>query len=335
MVGLCRRDRHGPVTELQSTDPAELLRAEAAAISAAAHRLDRRSFEDAVDLLVGCRGKIILVGAGTSGVIARKLVATLTSTGCPATFLHPNDALHGGLGAVQAGDVVVMISNSGETSELLGLLPYLRHRELPIVSILGRLDSSLAHASSVVLDAGADQEICPYNLAPTCSTTVALALGDALAVTVYHRRGLTPEQFALNHPSGALGRRLTLRVEDVMNEACAPVASDAEWLDVVDAISEGGVGAVAVVDGGVLTGIVTDGDVRRAVGTSDVDRLRSLTARELMTSDPVTVRLDVLAVEALHMMEDRKSQISVLPVVDALQKYLGMVRLHDLVRGGV
>lgn len=313
--------------------PADLLRAEAAAISAAADRLDLKSFADAVDLLVGCEGKIILVGAGTSGVIARKLAATLTSTGCPAMFLHPNDALHGDLGAVQTGDIVVMISNSGETSELLGLLPYLRHRHVAIVSILGRPDSSLGRSSAVMLDAGADEEICPYNLAPTCSTTVALALGDALAVTVYHRRGLTPEQFALNHPSGALGRRLTLRVDDVMHDSCAPVTVAATWLDVVSAISEGGMGAVAVVDAGLVAGIVTDGDLRRAVGAER--ELGHLTAGDVMTKDPITVGPDVLAVEALHLMEDRRSQISVIPVVGAEREYLGMVRLHDLVRGGV
>jgi arabinose-5-phosphate isomerase len=321
----------------KARDPRSLLEAEANAVLAAAARLDVEEFGRAVSLLESCDGKVVLVGAGTSGLIARKVAATLTSTGTPAFFLHPNDALHGGLGAVLGDDVVVLVSNSGETAELLGLLPYLRHREVPIIALVGRMASALAEAADVALDAGAAEEICPFNLAPTSSTAVALALGDALAVSLYDRRGLTPEQFALNHPSGALGRRLTLRVSDVMraDEGRLSVSPDAPWIDVLTTITDGGVGAVAVVDDhDRLAGIVTDGDVRRALQRVELHVLAGAVAKDVMTSEPTSVAPDVLVYAALQRMEDRPSQISVMPVVDG-ERYLGMVRLHDLVRAGV
>lgn len=314
-----------------------LMRAEGEALLAAADRIDEEAFSSAVDLVAHCQGKVITVGAGTSGIIARKIAATMTSTGMPALFLHPNDALHGALGAVSGDDVVVMISNSGETAELLGLLPYLRNRAVPVIGILGRTTSTLARAAEVVLDAGTDREICPFNLAPTSSTTVALALGDALAVALYERRGLTPEQFALNHPSGTLGRRLTLRVADVMHGGgeLAAVGPDDPWERVLEHITGGGLGAVVVLDSSrSLLGIVTDGDVRRAVQRRGERGLAGLTASDLMTHDPVAVDHDVLVYDALQQMEDRPSQISVLPVVDG-GACVGLVRVHDLVRAGV
>lgn len=316
--------------------PHELLRAEANAIVAAADRLDEGVFDAAMDLLRSCTGKVVVTGAGTSGVIARKIAATLTSTGVPSFFLHPNDALHGGLGAVLSDDVVLFVSNSGETAELIGLLPYLRHRHVPIVGIVGDPDSTLASAADVALDAQAEAEICPFNIAPTSSSTVALAMGDALAVSLYAHRGLTVEQFALNHPSGALGRRLTLRVSDVMREGIRlpRVSEGTSWIDVLTAITDGGMGAVAVLDdGSALRGIVTDGDVRRALQRKGVEELESSTAADLMTRHPEHVAPDVLVYVALQQMEDRPSQISALPVV-ADGRCVGMVRLHDLVRAG-
>lgn len=317
---------------------ADLLRIEAQALLGAADRLDGEAFQRAVDVLAGCGGKAILTGAGTSGIIARKIAATLTSTGTPAAFLHPSDALHGGLGAVSAHDVVVAISNSGETGEILALLPYLRNREVPLIAIVGNLHSTLAGASTVVLDATAEREVCPFNLAPTSSTTVALALGDALAVTLLQVKGLTPEAFALNHPSGRLGRRLTLRVRDLMHggDRRPAVGPDASWLEVVAAISDGGLGAVAVTSAGDrLLGIVTDGDLRRALQRTDPADLGAMTAAGIMTSSPVTVPPEVLAYDALQRMEDRPSQISVLPVVDDDGRCVGLVRVHDIVRAGV
>lgn len=316
---------------------ARLLRAEAEALLAAADRLDEEVFESAVDLVAGCKGKVITVGAGTSGIIARKIAATMTSTGMPAVFLHPNDALHGALGAVSGDDVVVVISNSGETAELLGLLPYLRHRAVPVIGILGRTASALARAADIVLDAGAEREICPFNLAPTSSTTTALAIGDALAVAVYEQRGLTPEQFALNHPSGALGRRLTLRVSDVMHtgDGLPAVGPDSRWTDVLACLTDGGLGAVVVLgEARELLGIITDGDVRRTVQRAGDSALSNLVATDLMTRRPTVVAHDVLVYDALQQMEDRPSQISVLPVVSG-DVCVGVVRVHDLVRAGV
>lgn len=319
-------------------DPRELLRAEARAVVAAADRLDLDAFTTAVDLLRACAGKVVLVGAGTSGLIARKIAATLTSTGTPSFFLHPNDALHGGLGAVLSDDLVVLVSNSGETAELVGLLPYLRHRGVPIIAIVGRVGSTLGSAAVVAVDAGAEHEICPFNLAPTSSTAVALAIGDVLAVSLYEHRGLTPETFALNHPSGALGRRLTLTVADIMRTAddgLPRVAPDAPWIDVLTAITSGGMGATTVLEeGDRLVGLITDGDVRRALQRIELGALASKTAGDIMTREPSSVGPDVLVYVALQEMEDRPSQISVMPVVDG-DRCVGMVRLHDLVRAGV
>ena len=317
---------------------AELLRIEAQALLEAADRLDPERYRRAVDLLSACTGKAILTGAGTSGIIARKLAATLTSTGTPAIFLHPSDALHGGLGAVTGEDVVIAISNSGETGEVLALLPYLRNRDVGLIAIVGNLDSNLARAADVALDATAEKEACPFNLAPTASTTLALAVGDALAVMVLEVKGLTPEAFAVNHPSGRLGRRLTLRVADLMHGAdrTPGVDPDATWLDVVTAISQGGLGAVAVLRAdGSLAGVVTDGDVRRMLQRVPTDGLREVVASTMMTADPVSVGPTLLAYDALQRMEDRPSQISVLAVVDDAGAYVGLIRVHDIIRAGV
>ena len=316
--------------------PERVLRREAQGLLEAAERIDYGEFTKAVELVADCRGKIVVTGAGTSGIVARKIAATLTSTGTPATFLHPSDALHGGLGFVSEADVVVAISNSGETEEILALLPYLRSRNTPLVSILGTLKSRLADASTAVLDGWVEFEACPLGLAPTASSTLALALGDALAVEALVRRGLTADGFARNHPSGRLGRRLTLRVGDLMFGPCTQtVAKSTGLLDTLQAISDGGVGAVAVCDGeGFLTGIVTDGDIRRALQRNPAD-ITEGTAGELMTADPVTTTTDALAYEALTIMEDRPSQISVLPVVNDEGRFVGMLRLHDVVRAGL
>lgn len=319
-------------------EPAELLRLEGDALLKAAERLDRVAFERAITLVEHCTGKVILTGAGTSGIIARKVAATLTSTGTPSLFLHPSDALHGGLGAVSGDDVLVAVSNSGETGEVLALLPYLRNRGVPVIAVVGNLDSTLSRQAAVILDAGAEREICPLNLAPTSTTTVAVALGDALAITLLQRRGLTAEAFALNHPSGRLGRRLTLRVADLMHggDRLPAIPPSATWIEMVSAITEGGLGAVVVLDAErQLLGIVTDGDVRRAVQKLSLKQLAGATAEAIMTSRPTTVASDVLAYDALQVMEDRSSQISVLPVVAGDGTCVGLLRVHDIVRAGV
>ena len=319
------------------TNFSELLSHEAAAIECAARRIKSPDVERAVKLLVDCRGKVIVTGIGKSGFIARKIAATMTSTGTRAVFLHPSDALHGDLGIVDLADVVVVLSNSGETDEMLVMLPYLKHRAVPLIAIVGNINSTVAKNSDVVLDASVDKETCPFNLAPTASTTVALAIGDALALTVMQVKQLTPEDFALNHPAGRLGKRLTLRVGDLMRPAeTVAVSPSASWLEVVSAITRGALGAVNVVnEGGRLAGIITDGDLRRAIQKCKPAELEGLRAELFMTSKPVTVKPTELAYTALQLMENRPSQISVLPVVDDDHRSVGLLRLHDLVRSGL
>ena len=316
----------------------DYLRLESQAIAQTAARLDHEQVERVIGLLAACKGKVVLIGIGKSGIIAQKIAATLTSTGTSAIFLSPAEALHGGLGLVSADDVVMVLSNSGETDEVIELLPYLKHRRAPLIALAGNSNSTLARNADAVLDASVDQEACPLNLVPTTSTTVALALGDALALTLMRVKGLTPEDFAINHPAGRLGKRLTLTVADLMHAGPEnpTVPEGAEWLEVVRAISSGGLGAVNVVDGqGRLAGLITDGDLRRAIERRDHASLENLRCDEFMTRSPTAVTPELLAFEALQLMENRPSQISVLPVVDRAGLCLGLIRLHDIVRSGL
>src|SRR5262245_58549182 len=323
------------------SDVQDLLRMESEAIAQTATRLDPAQVERVVGLLATCRGKVVIVGVGKSGIIAQKIAATMTSAGTAALYLHPSDALHGGLGIVQPDDVVIVLSNSGETSEIVEMLPYLNHRQVvivAIVAIVGNLGSSLARRANVVLDASVDHEACPLNLAPTTSTTVALAIGDALAMTLMKVKGLTSKDFAVNHPAGRLGKRLTLRVADLMHhsEENPTIAAGSSWIEVVREISKGGLGAVCVVDeAGRLAGIITDGDLRRAIEQTDHAALARLTGDDFMTRKPTVAAPELLAFDALRLMEDRPSQISVLPVVDSDQICVGLIRLHDIVRSGL
>jgi len=313
----------------------ELLRLEASAIERSADRLDEANLERAIDLIGGCKSKVVVTGVGKSGVIAQKIAQTLTSTGTVAIFVHPSDALHGGLGVITKGDVVIALSNSGETDEIVAILPTLSNRSVPLVAIVGNLDSTLARKADAVLDASVDKEACPLNLAPTTSTTVALAIGDAMAMALMEARGLTVEDFAVNHPAGRLGKRLTMKVSDLMHES-PNVSPNANWIEVVKALSKFALGAVNVVNGtGVLSGIVTDGDLRRTIERTNADSLASLTAEQMMTSGPISASPDMLAYDALQLMENRPSQISVLPVVDGSGVCVGLLRLHDVVRSGL
>jgi len=312
-----------------------VLEVEAAAIRRAAQRLDQAHLAKAVDLLLNCNGKLVLLGTGKSGIAARKLASTLTSTGTAAIYLHSTDALHGDIGIVTSEDVAVALSNSGESEELVAVLTHLRHRDVPILAIVGELDSSIARRADAALDASVDEEACPLNLAPTASTTVAMALGDALAAVLMTARGFTAEDFALNHPAGTLGRRLTLRVGDLMHESPG-VGEDATFMEVLEAITRYGLGAVNVVGSNErLVGIITDGDVRRSVQRSGSIGLDEVTARRMMSTEPTIVGPATLAYDALRLMEERPSQIAVLPVIDEDGRCVGLLRLHDVVRAGL
>src|SRR5258707_3763786 len=317
-----------------------LLRVESEAIAKAAARLQAVEIDRVITILTECKGKIILLGVGKSGIIAQKIAATMISSGTAAVNLHPSDALHGGLGMVNSDDVVLMLSNSGETDELLQLLPYLSRRGVPLVAIVGNLKSTIAQRADAVLDASVHQEACPLNLAPTTSTTVALAIGDALAMALMSAKGLTEDDFAHNHPAGQLGKRLTLRVADLMHSGSQnpTIAADAAWMEIISTITHYGLGAVNVIDNrGCLEGIITDGDLRRSLQRlSNADlAFANIKCDNLMTRDPIVAAPEMLAFDALRLMEDRASQINVLPVVDGKGLCVGLVRLHDIVRSGL
>lgn len=316
----------------------ELLQLEAQAIAQVSENLDPDQVQQAIELLKTCQGKVVLSGIGKSGIVARKIAATLSSIGTASVFLHPVEALHGDLGIVNAQDIVIALSNSGETDELLAMLPSLKQRNVPLIALVGNINSTLARRADVILAAPVEHEACPLNLAPTTSTTVAIALGDALAMTLMQAKGLTPNDFAFNHPAGRLGKRLTIHVSDLMHseEENPTLPPDASWLAIVSAISQGGLGAVNVIDPqGRLLGIITDGDLRRAMGRIQVTELDTMQACGIMTRNPITVFPDQLAYDALKLMENRPSQIAVLPVVDADQQCLGLIRLHDIARSGI
>jgi len=306
---------------------------EAKAIERCAELLRDEKVEEAINLILSAKGKIVVIGVGKSGIIAAKIAATLTSTGTPAIYMHASDAMHGDLGNIDLKDVVIALSNSGETSEILSLLPHILRREVPIIAIVGNPQSTLANNATVVFDASITSEACPLNLAPTCSTTVALSIGDALAMTLMEAKGVTSEDFAINHPAGGLGKRLSVKVKHLMhlgNEN--PIVSpEAGWSEILNKINDGKLGAVNVVDKeGILVGIITDGDIRRIVQHNTSDETATLTAASVMTKNPVVAKPDMLAYDALQLMEKRNSQISVLPVVDNDKNCIGLLRLHDV-----
>jgi arabinose-5-phosphate isomerase len=320
------------------------LKEESAAIAAAADRLDNEQVEAALALLHRCadgKAKLVITGVGKSGIVARKIAATFSSIGLMALFLNPLDALHGDLGVVAPEDVCLLLSNSGETAELLEVLPHLKRRGTGRIAIVGRGDSSLARGSDVVLEASVDREVCPLNLAPTASTAVAMAIGDALAAVWMERRGISPADFALNHPAGSLGKQLTMTAADLMVPVSKlhPMQPQTSLPEVIGGLTRDGIGSGWVEhpeQPGTLVGLLTDGDLRRALQDHTAERWSRLTAADLMTSDPITVGGDVLVVKALERMEhNRRKPISVLPVVDAQKRLLGLLRLHDLVQAGL
>jgi arabinose-5-phosphate isomerase len=320
------------MTKLTGVDVAlarRVLQTEAAAILALVDRLDHR-FEDAIRLLLECRGRVIVTGMGKSGIICRKIAATLASTGTPAFFLHPAEAIHGDLGVLQSADVIVALSYSGETDEILRLLETIKRLGAKLVAITGDCTSTLGRAAEVALDCRVSEEACPLNLVPTASTTAALALGDALAMALLVAKGFREEDFANLHPGGTLGKRV-MRVEQLMTrgERVPVVLLGAPVKDLITEMSDKGLGMACVVEGArVLAGIVTDGDLRRHLSSSA--NLMDRTAADVMTRDPITIPPDTLAAEALHILEQRK--ITALVVVGDGRYVQGVVHLHDLWR---
>jgi arabinose-5-phosphate isomerase len=306
----------------------EVLELEAAEVSATARRLDER-FARAVQLLAEAKGRVIVSGVGKSGLIARKLAATLTSTGTPASYLHPVDSLHGDLGIVGKDDVAIVLSKSGESQDLFGLVASLQRLTVPIIAITGGMDSLLARVASVVLDGSVEEEACPHDLAPTASTTVALALGDALAVALLKERGFSREEFADRHPGGSLGRRLLLRVSDVMVPPGRVLRPEATMKDAVVSLAHDR-GLAMVADNGHLTGVLTTGDLSR-LAERDPNFL-GCRVSDVMTRSAKTAAPTDLAAAAVGAMQNYK--VIVLPVVDELGAIVGVVHLHDLMRAG-
>jgi arabinose-5-phosphate isomerase len=305
------------------------MEAEAEAIACAARRMDD-AFVCAVRLIEEHRGKIVITGLGKSGFVAQKLAATMCSMGTPAVFLHPVDALHGDVGIYAEGDPTIILSKSGTTLELLRLLPVLRGVKSKLIGILGNKTSALAREVDILLDASVRAEADPFNLAPTASTAVATALGDALALAIRHARKLTPAHFAQLHPAGQLGRNLRVTVRQVMHsgEGVAWARAESSMREVILAMNRCPLGAACVgAPDQALQGVITDGDLRRALQMTD--DIRNVKAGDLMTANPVTVDVDATLQEALRLMEDRPSQISVLPVVEGA-RCVGLLRLHDL-----
>jgi arabinose-5-phosphate isomerase len=318
----------------------QVMIAEAEAIMAAAKRMSQHDAKRAVELLVACTGKVLVTGVGKSGLVAQKIAASLTSVGLMSVYLNPLDALHGDIGVVRDGDVIIVISNSGETSELLTIVPYVKKRAVTLLGILGKTASSLGARCDVVLDASVEREASPIDQVPTSSTAVAMAIGDALTVAWMTAKGVSVQDFAMNHPAGAIGRRLTLMVHDLMipREKLLIISVEAKLPEVVDALTTQAIGAVLVANptnAHALGGIITDGDLRRALKRTPATQWGTLIAKDLMTSAPVSVSSGTPAIEALTLMErNAKKAITVLPVIDA-EKVVGMLRMHDLVQAGL
>ncbi len=313
------------------TDAQKVLQMEAEAILDLIPRVDEH-FDAAVDMILSCEGRVIMTGMGKSGIIAHKISATLASTGTPSFYLHPAEGIHGDLGMVTADDVIIAMSNSGETGEVLNILPSLRRIGAKLIAMVGNTDSTLAKNADVVLNVGVKREACPLGLAPTSSTTAALAFGDALAMALMGKHNFTSKQFAVFHPGGSLGRQLLLTVGDIMHGGVRGTATVTEALFI---ITDKGLGAVSVVDdNNIMIGLLTDGDIRRGL-SKGVDFLKR-PVTELMTKEPKFITQEKLAAQALHIMESHKPKpITVLPVLDEERHVIGLLHMTDLVRQGV
>lgn len=294
------------------------------------------NFVKAVELIFDCKGRIIVTGIGKSGLVGRKIASTLASTGTPSLFLDPIEGMHGDLGMIMKGDIGLIISNSGKAEEIIKIIPTLKKMGIKIILLTGRPTSTLANFSDIVIDVKVEREACPFNLAPTASSTTTLAIGDALAVVLLKKRGFRPEDFAFLHPGGYLGKKLLLKVDDVMHlgNDNPVIFEEKSMRDAIIEITSKQLGAVSIINNkGILVGIITDGDLRRAI--EKYDKLLEKKAKEIMTKNPIVIESGKLAAEAVHIMEDRPSQIMVLPVVDKDRRPIGMLRIHDLVKKGM
>ena len=311
-----------------------VLKAEAQAIEDLFPRVDD-SFVEACRHMLACEGRIVVTGMGKSGHIGDKIAATLASTGSPAFFVHPGEASHGDLGMITPKDVVLALSNSGETHEVLTILPIIKRQHVPLITLTGNPNSSMAQAATVNLDVSVEKEACPLGLAPTSSTTAALAMGDALAISLLEARGFTAQDFALSHPGGSLGRRLLLHIEDIMHtdEALPSVPASASLSEALLEMSSKGLGMTNVVDElGHVIGLFTDGDLRRLLDHGKVD-IQALDITDVMTREFTVVSQGILAAEALQVMEEKG--INALPVVDDDERLIGTLNMHDMLRAGV
>jgi arabinose-5-phosphate isomerase len=314
-----------------------VLKIEADAVAALIDRVDER-FERAVEMILNCEGRVVVTGMGKSGLIGKKIAATLASTGTPALFLHPAEGIHGDLGMVTRGDTVIALSNSGETEEIARMLPALKRLGIKLISLTGNTESTLAKNSDVVINVGVKEEACPLGLAPTASTTAALAMGDALAVALLDKRGFREEDFACFHPGGTLGKKLLLRVRDLMHIGDAvPAVSEATLIkDAIYEISSKKMGVTSVLDGtGKLVGVISDGDLRRWMEKTEKtgENLLTKKAKDIMTRNPKVISREALAAEAVAIME--KNSITCLIVTDRDAKPEGVIHLHDLLKAGV
>lgn len=314
-----------------------VLRIEADAVAALINRVDER-FERAVDMIMKCTGRVVVTGMGKSGLIGKKIAATLASTGTPALFLHPAEGIHGDLGMVTRGDTVIALSNSGETEEIARMLPSLKRIGIKIIALTGNTESTLAKNSDVVIDVGVQEEACPLGLAPTASTTATLAMGDALAVALLDKRGFKEEDFACFHPGGALGKRLLLRVKDIMHtgDAVPAVSEETMIKDAIYEISSKKMGVTSVLNSsGRLVGVISDGDLRRWMEKTEKsgENLLAKKAGDIMTKNPKVIGQDALAAEAVAVMEN--SSITCLIVTKPDGRPEGVIHLHDLLKAGV
>ncbi|MBI5471999.1 MAG: KpsF/GutQ family sugar-phosphate isomerase [Ignavibacteriae bacterium] len=311
----------------------KVIRIQARSVAELESRIDE-TFARATELILACKGRVIVTGVGKSGIIARKIVATMNSTGTPAMFLHPSDAVHGDLGMVRKDDVVICISKSGNTNEISNLIPMFKRLGVPIVSLLGNMRSTLAQESTVALDASVEEEACPHDLAPTSSTTVTLVLGDALAIALLNKRQFTKEDFALYHPGGMLGKRLLLKVDELMvhDDAVPRVRPDVPLRDAIVEMTSKRLGCTCVINAdGTLAGLITDGDLRRLLQkTTDISNIKT---EDVMIRKPKTISQGALAVLALQEMESYN--ITQIIVVDENELPVGVIHLHDLVKAGL